>query len=37
VRVLKPTAKAFWGGYNGYFADPDGWQLDKDGHVKLPE
>jgi predicted lactoylglutathione lyase len=47
ARVLKPAAKAFWGGYNGYFADPDGhvweiafnpfWQLDEDGRVKLPE
>lgn len=47
ARVLKPAAKAFWGGYNGYFADPDGhvwevafnpfWQLDEDGCVKLPE
>lgn len=47
ARVLKPAAKAFWGGYNGYFADPDGhvwevafnpfWQLDEDGRIKLPE
>lgn len=47
ARILKPAAKAFWGGYNGYFADPDGhvwevafnpfWQLDEDGRVKLPE
>jgi predicted lactoylglutathione lyase len=47
ARILKPAAKAFWGGYNGYFADPDGhvweiafnpfWQLDEEGRVKLPE
>jgi uncharacterized glyoxalase superfamily protein PhnB len=47
ARVLKPAAKTFWGGYNSYFADPDGhvweiafnpfWQLDEDGRVKLPE
>ena len=24
ARVLKPAAKTFWGGYSGYFADPDG-------------
>ena len=23
ARMLKPAAKTFWGGYNGYFADPD--------------
>lgn len=47
ARILKPAAKVFWGGYNGYFADPDGhiweiafnpfWQLDEQGRVKLPE
>ncbi|MGH6736414.1 MAG: VOC family protein [Methyloceanibacter sp.] len=44
--ILKPATKTFWGGYNGYFADPDGhlweiafnpfWPLDKDGRVELP-
>ena len=47
ARVLKPAAKTFWGGYNGYFADPDGhvwevasnpfWELDEDGRVRLPK
>jgi predicted lactoylglutathione lyase len=47
ARILKPATKNFWGGYNGYFADPDGhvweiahnpfWQLDKDGRVTLPD
>jgi len=47
ARVLKPAAKTFWGGYDGYFADPDGhvweiafnpfWELDEDGRVRLPE
>jgi predicted lactoylglutathione lyase len=47
ARILKPATKTFWGGYNGYFADPDGhvwevafnpfWELDEDGRVKLPE
>jgi uncharacterized protein len=47
ARILKPGTKTFWGGYNGYFADPDGhlweiahnphWQLDRDGRLVLPE
>ena len=47
ARILKPGTKTFWGGYNGYFADPDGhlweiahnphWQLDSDGQLVLPE
>jgi uncharacterized protein len=47
ARILKPAAKAFWGGYNGNFADPDGhvweiafnpfWPLGEDGRVNLPE
>ncbi|MFO7477106.1 MAG: VOC family protein [Methyloceanibacter sp.] len=47
ARILKPAAKTFWGGYSGYFADPDGhiwevvfnphWQLDEKGGVKLPD
>jgi uncharacterized protein len=47
ARILKPGTKTFWGGYDGYFADPDGhlweiahnphWQLDKDGQLVLPE
>ena len=28
-RILKPARDAFWGGYSGYFADPDGhpWEV----------
>jgi uncharacterized glyoxalase superfamily protein PhnB len=47
ARILKPAAKTFWGGYDGYFADLDGhvwevafnpfWELDEDGRVKLPD
>ncbi|MGA7458426.1 MAG: VOC family protein [Methyloceanibacter sp.] len=47
ANILKPAAKTFWGGYNGYFADPDGnlwevafnphWGLEEDGQIKLPE
>lgn len=42
---VKPPEKVFWGGYSGYFADPDGhlWEvaynpffrLDAEGHVRL--
>jgi hypothetical protein len=45
-RLIKPGQKAFWGGYSGYFADPDGhlWEvahnpffpLDASGCVTLP-
>jgi catechol 2,3-dioxygenase-like lactoylglutathione lyase family enzyme len=44
--LVKPGQKVFWGGYSGYFADPDGhlWEvahnpffpLDADGRVQLP-
>ena len=47
ARILKAAAKTFWGGYDGYFADPDGhvweiafnpfWSLADDGWVRLPE
>ncbi len=47
ARLLKPAQKVFWGGYSGYFADPDGhvweiaynpfWPLAEDGLVKLPD
>jgi uncharacterized protein len=45
--LLKPAERAEWGGYSGYFADPDGypWEvawnpyfpLGADGRVQLPE
>jgi uncharacterized glyoxalase superfamily protein PhnB len=44
--VLKRPEKVFWGGYSGYFADPDGhvwelamnpfWPLSDDGTLTLP-
>ena len=44
--IAKPAEEAFWVGYSGYFADPDGhlWEvawnpglvIDADGHVSLP-
>ena len=46
ARVLKPGTDAAWGGYTGYFADPDGhlWEvswnpfftLEEDGALRLP-
>ena len=29
AQLLKPAADTFWGGYSGYFADPDGhpWEV----------
>ncbi len=47
AKALKRPEKAFWGGYSGYFADPDGhvwevamnpfWPLNPDGTLTLPE
>jgi len=47
ARILKQAAKTFWGGYDGYFADPDGnlwevafnphWGLEEDGRIDLPK
>lgn len=44
---VKAPEKVFWGGYSGYFADPDGhlWEvaynpffpLDKEGHIMLDD
>ncbi len=46
AKPVKQPEKVFWGGYSGYFADPDGhlWELafnpfaalDEDGHMSLP-
>ncbi|MEM1428058.1 MAG: VOC family protein [Pseudomonadota bacterium] len=43
AEALKPPQEVFWGGYSGYFADPDGhvwevahnpfWTLDEDGRL----
>ena len=29
AKIIKPGQKVFWGGYSGYFADPDGflWEV----------
>lgn len=44
--ILKAGAEAFWGGYTGYFADPEGFvwevawnpgfEIMPDGSIKLP-
>lgn len=43
--IVKPAQKVFWGGYGGYFKDPDGhlievafnpfWELDENDNLKL--
>lgn len=45
ARLLKPAEETPWGGYSGYFADPDGhvwevahnpfWKIGEDGSVSL--
>jgi uncharacterized protein len=44
--IVKPAQRAFWGGWHGYFADPEGnlWEvahnpdfpIDADGNISLP-
>ena len=44
--IIKRAQKVFWGGYSGYFADPEGhlWEVaynpfmpfDAEGHIQLP-
>jgi catechol 2,3-dioxygenase-like lactoylglutathione lyase family enzyme len=46
ARILKPAQEAFWGGYSGYFCDPDNfpWEvawnpsfpIAEDGSIRLP-
>lgn len=43
--IVKPAQKVFWGGYSGYFKDPDGhlievaynpfWEIDEGGSLQL--
>ena len=45
AKILKPAREAPWGGYSGYFADPDGfaweiawnpdWHLATDGSISI--
>lgn len=47
AKLLKPAEEVFWGGYSGYFADPDGfaWEvawnpgfpIAEDGTIRLPD
>ncbi|MEJ8571736.1 VOC family protein [Microbaculum marinum] len=46
ARVVRRAEEVFWGGYSGYFEDPDGhlwevafnphWSLDETGRIVLP-
>ena len=45
--IMKPAQEAFWGGYSGYFSDPDGflWEvawnphfaISEDGSLRIPD
>jgi hypothetical protein len=37
AKLIKPAGKVFWGGYSGYFADPDGhlWEVAYNPYFKL--
>ena len=47
AKIAKPAQKAFWGGYSGYFSDPDGflWEvawnpsfsIGEDGSIHVPD
>lgn len=47
AKILKPAKEAFWGGYSGYFSDPDNfpWEVAwnpfftvaDDGSIRLPD
>ncbi|MGA2736541.1 MAG: VOC family protein [Bryobacteraceae bacterium] len=47
ARLEKPAQEAFWGGYSGYFSDPDGflWEvawnpsfpIAEDGSIRIPD
>lgn len=47
AKIIKNAEEVFWGGYSGYFADPDGhlWEvaynpffpIAKDGSISLPD
>ena len=47
AKILKPAQEAFWGGYSGYFSDPDGflWEvawnpafpIAADGSIRIPD
>jgi uncharacterized protein len=39
ARVVKPASPTFWGGYAGYFQDPDGhlWEIAWNPHLKIED
>ena len=39
AKLIKPAGKVFWGGYSGYFADPDGhlWEVAFNPYFKLSD
>jgi hypothetical protein len=47
AKLLKPAEDVFWGGYSGYFSDPDGYpweiawnpgfEISEDGSIRLPD
>jgi uncharacterized protein len=47
AKLVKPAQDAWWGGYSGYFSDPDGflWEVGwnptfamaEDGSIRIPE
>jgi uncharacterized protein len=47
AKILKPAQDVFWGGYSGYFSDPDGFawevawnpsfEIAEDGRVLVPD
>lgn len=39
ARIVKPAGDTFWGGYAGYFQDPDGhlWEVAWNPQIRVPE
>lgn len=47
AKLMKPAQEVFWGGYSGYFSDPDGflWEvawnpffvMAEDGSIQIPD
>ena len=37
AKIVKPAQDVFWGGYSGYFSDPDGflWEVAWNPHIDL--
>jgi catechol 2,3-dioxygenase-like lactoylglutathione lyase family enzyme len=38
-KIVKPAQEAFWGGYAGYFQDPDGrlWEIAWNPKISIPD